>query len=392
MHTLLDYGITPEMSLVPFGINMTLGEYNATIDDAVISYRTKIHYIKDSNKIMLENSGFNERNSSVYKELKLGRILGSGSNGSIHEILPDNDLNFIGIAKPDDYVIKFIQRSDVSHDILRKLFDEIIINICLKKIFPYDTIPEFRHAFYNQTTKKFGFIIQKINGYSINTLLTKRDIANDDKSVLSALVLIKLYNIFKILEKLGINHRDLNYDNIMIETIPNYGGKKNISVFLIDFGLSCMQIDGFNFYTWMEFNSEKKCVKKSRDILTIIYFLVENFTIYLSTEFLDTIKKYLVFDIKVKFDLSQDEFFSGDDKILYYPTRISDNTTNIYKFIDRYSDTVDMTDFYISIQNFLRRNDSSIYFNGYYTHVSGGGKYYEKKYKKYKQKYLGLKK
>jgi len=94
------------------------------------------------------------------------------------------------------------------------------------------------------------------------------------------------------------NHRDMKSDNIML----TYDGKGNVNdIFLIDFGFSCVNINGYKLGQNNFIFGKTKCFKNSRDLSFLIFSLYYNLKkggLHFSFEVENFLKWLLSFKIK----------------------------------------------------------------------------------------------
>lgn len=74
--------------------------------------------------------------------------------------------------------------------------------------------------------------------------------------------------ILQRLEKYNFNHRDLKSDNVMYKIDPATGKR---TFLLIDFGFSCITIDGNRYEGTLYFKPKEVCFRRSRDLAQVVF-------------------------------------------------------------------------------------------------------------------------
>jgi len=192
-----------------------------------------------------------------------GEKLGRGSYGVTY---PVADLN----GDPTPKVIKIMDKATDFDKNPAYYLREAIIQIIVAKETENESYPEINlhgpfapRLFYIGIGKTTYYIVSE---RLTNTLEVKSETAdvNDYKTYI-----IKIAKILQVLyAKLQFNHRDLKLDNIMYNRNPN--NTENIK--LIDFGYACLNYKGIQIFN--KTSKMIKCFKISRDISSILYYII----------------------------------------------------------------------------------------------------------------------
>jgi hypothetical protein len=179
------------------------------------------------------------------------------------------------------YILKRISyvESDLNEfDFYNSLRDEALNQIILYNQRDINICGNLKYVLLSKNEDNVGYIIQEKFQINIIDFLTYNLTAITDIEKLKEKYaresqffkyIITLCKKLKALESKGIefNHRDLKYDNIMINITAKPSGEINYDdIYLIDFGISCIDLEKYK--TGFDTNKfyKTKCYKESRDL------------------------------------------------------------------------------------------------------------------------------
>lgn len=176
----------------------------------------------------------------------IDKLLGSGTFGKV-------------FSSGADKIIKIMKTS--SHANEKNLKDEVTIQRLLSEKEP-DICPKLYAFGYIEVTREYVIVMEKCED-------TVRNLLKRDPSPENFLDYYEqVATIMQRLEKYEFNHRDLKSDNVMYKTDPTTGKRKFL---LIDFGFSCITVDGKKYSTSVFMGGVSKCFRRSRDLAQMVF-------------------------------------------------------------------------------------------------------------------------
>jgi alpha-tubulin suppressor-like RCC1 family protein/serine/threonine protein kinase len=216
------------------------------------------------------------------------REIGSGTFGKVFLINSTKKIEAYGlpsIQRKTKYIVK-VPISEIKGSSLNDFTEEVI-----KQMIIYDKTKDFSNgaicgkivfiAFDSSSNKLF--IIQEyfpktLGSYLVEGLVSKnleRKIQHEKTFLMLVNLLCRKLSQLNSLENFEFNHRDMKSDNIMI----SYDGRGNPNnIFLIDFGYSCVNINGYKLGGNTSLFSKTKCFNPSRDLSFLIFSMYYNYS------------------------------------------------------------------------------------------------------------------
>jgi serine/threonine protein kinase len=184
--------------------------------------------------------------SSSGQQYPVGAVLGSGSFGEVY-------------ASGADKIVKVMKSNSAAVE--QAMLDEIAIQTKLNEKEP-GVCPRLYAFGKIASTGHYVIVMEKCEG-------TARDLfkSNPDPEIR----LDYYEQVAKILQRLEpykFNHRDLKSDNIMYKTDPTTGKR---TFLLIDFGFSCLTVDGKTYAGTSYFPPTSLCFRRSRDLAQLVF-------------------------------------------------------------------------------------------------------------------------
>lgn len=176
----------------------------------------------------------------------LNKNLGEGSFGRVISSGPDK---IVKVIKSRDATAKKHMMEEIT---IQQKINEKVPDVC-PKLYAYGLIP---------ASGEYAIIMERCDGTARDLFKTNPD---------PELVLQYYEQIATILQKLEpyqFNHRDLKSDNVMYKIDPATGKHKFL---LIDFGFSCITVDGQRYQGTSYFTPTEKCFRRSRDLAALVF-------------------------------------------------------------------------------------------------------------------------
>jgi len=265
----------PNIDLSPYGLNLDV--------DSIIKgeYAPSVNLIKP---IIKETDRGIETDKGFYRKVKL---LGEGNYGKVYELEKDGKSIAVKVQK--------LKRSDSLPDLFLETAIQIILQEeTLRLNAGFKICPDLYEIGFSAKDKAFYIFQEKIDeefeNYMINnhTKLKSYDIAD--------IVIQVAYKLNWLYDNLEFNHRDMKTDNIMLKYGPSgYNGPK--TVYLIDFGLSCLTYRGIRIKT-KNYYQQEKCFQETRDMSFLLFSMYDLNPKIIPKDIGDVIRSMLYFRVK----------------------------------------------------------------------------------------------
>jgi serine/threonine protein kinase len=173
----------------------------------------------------------------------LEKLLGRGTFGRVFSSGPDK-------------IVKLLEARN-----LKATLEEVTIQTKLNETVP-DVCPKLYSSGLVPRTNEYAIVMERCEGTAEDLFLSNPD---------PELRLQYFEQVAKILQKLEpyrFNHRDLKSDNVMYKRDPTTG---KYTFLLIDFGFSCITLDGKKYAGTLYFKSTDKCFRRSRDLAQLMF-------------------------------------------------------------------------------------------------------------------------
>jgi serine/threonine protein kinase/alpha-tubulin suppressor-like RCC1 family protein len=227
-----------------------------------------------------------DSNGAIVKRFEKQELLGAGTFGVVYSIQDLSD--------GKNYTLK-VPRNPMMTSSLKDFTEEIVSQIILfesSKEFYAGPICGKILCVALDSTKNFPFIIQTsfeetlgnyyfnnfkniMNRYEDSEIILKNKLLFLEGQILRGIaILCQKLNFINKLENIEFNHRDMKADNIMV-TLNSDNSIK--SIYLIDFGYSCININGYKLGASVPIFRHTKCFNPTRDLNFLIISLYNNF-------------------------------------------------------------------------------------------------------------------